>query len=84
MCMDSKISEEGFYGQLRRELGAILHGLAKQKECEIEEGHLMRYHVHMLISIPPKFAVARQLGSSREKVLFRSCVSFVVKKELQW
>jgi len=42
------------YGQLRRELGSVLPKLAQQKEGEIEEGHLMSDHVHMMISIPPK------------------------------
>jgi putative transposase len=40
-------------------LGEIFHELAKQKECKIEEGHLMSDHVHMLISIPPKYSVAQ-------------------------
>ena len=43
------------YGQLRKHLGAVLRELALQKECMILEGHLMPDHVHMLISIPPKW-----------------------------
>jgi hypothetical protein len=42
------------FGQARRQLGAIFHALARQKECQIIEGHLMPDHVHMCIAIPPK------------------------------
>ena len=43
-------------------LGAIFHALAKQKECQILEGHLMPDHVHMCIAIPPKHPVASVIG----------------------
>ena len=46
------------YGKLRKYLGEMFRNLAQQKECRIEEGHLLGDHVHMLISIPPKYAVA--------------------------
>ena len=49
-------------GQIRRELGGIFRELAVQRECEIIEGHLMIDHVHMLISVPPKYAVAQVMG----------------------
>ena len=42
------------FGQTRRQLGPIFHSLARQKECQILEGHLMPDHVHMCIAIPPK------------------------------
>ena len=45
------------YGELRRYLGEVFRSLALQKESRIEEGHLMPDHVHMMISIPPKYAV---------------------------
>lgn len=47
------------YRQLRRYLGEVFRGLAQQKESRIEEGHLMPDHVHMMISIPPKYAVSQ-------------------------
>ena len=47
------------YSQLRGHLGEVFRGLAKQKESRIEEGHLMPDHVHMMISIPPKYAVSQ-------------------------
>jgi putative transposase len=50
------------YVQLRQYLGDVLRKLAEQKESRIEEGHLMSDHVHMMISIPPKYAVSQVVG----------------------
>ena len=55
------------YGQIRRQLGAIFHALARQKECQILEGHVMPDHVHMCIAIPPKVAVAQVIGFLKGK-----------------
>ena len=55
------------FGQLRKHLGAIFHELAKQKSCEIAEGHLMADHVHMCLSIPPKYAVSNVVGFIKGK-----------------
>jgi putative transposase len=57
-----KCRRKTLYGQIRRELGSVLRELAQQKECKIEEGHLMMDHVHMLISVPPKYSVALVMG----------------------
>ena len=62
-----KYRKKVLYGELRKYLGEILHELAKQKECKIEEGHLMSDHVHMLISIPPKYSVAQVVGFLKGK-----------------
>ncbi len=55
------------FGELRQELGPVLRELARQKESEILEGHLLPDHVHMLISIPPKYAVAQVIGYIKGK-----------------
>jgi len=55
------------YGQIRRQLGAIFHALARQKECQIVEGHLLPDHVHICIAIPPKHAVAQVIGFLKGK-----------------
>lgn len=55
------------YQQLRRHLGDVFRTLARQRECEIEEGHLMPDHVHMMISIPPKYSVAQVVGYIKGK-----------------
>jgi putative transposase len=62
-----KRRRKAMFGNLRRHLGAIFHELARQKECAIIEGHLMPDHVHMCISIPPKYAVASVIGFIKGK-----------------
>jgi putative transposase len=52
---------------LREYLGVTLKDLALQKECKIEEGHLMPDHVHILISIPPKYSVSQVVGFIKGK-----------------
>lgn len=55
------------FGQVRRQLGEVFHALAKQKECQILEGHLMPDHVHICIAIPPKHPVASVIGFLKGK-----------------
>ena len=54
-----KCRRKMLYGQLRKNLGDVFHDLARQKESRVLEGHLQPDHVHMLISIPPKYAVSQ-------------------------
>ena len=62
-----KYRRKTLFGQIRRELGEVFHRLARQKESLIEEGHVMPDHVHMMISIPPKYAVAQFVGYLKGK-----------------
>ena len=62
-----KYRKQRIYGQIRRILGDVFHDLASHKESVIEEGHLMRDHVHMLISIPPKYPVSNVVGYMKGK-----------------
>ena len=62
-----KCRKQRIFGALRRELGTMFHELAGQKESRIVEGHLMPDHVHMCISIPPKYAVAHVVGYIKGK-----------------
>jgi putative transposase len=55
------------YVELRRHLEEVFRTLALQKESRIEEGHLMPDHVHMMISIPPKYAVSQVVGYIKGK-----------------
>ena len=55
------------FGSIRKHLGEILRELAEQKECRIVEGHLMSDHVHICISIPPKFSVSNVIGYIKGK-----------------
>ena len=62
-----KCRRRTLYAQLRRHLGEVFHTLARQKESTIEEGHLLPDHVHMLITIPPKYAVSEVIGFIKGK-----------------
>ncbi len=62
-----KYRKKVLFGQIRRDLRDVFHCLARQKGCRIEEGHLMLDHVHILISIPPKEAVAKVIGFLKGK-----------------
>ena len=63
----SKYRTKRLYGDLRLELRDLFVRLSLQKGCRIEEGHLMPDHVHMLISIPPKYSVAHIVGFLKGK-----------------
>lgn len=62
-----KYRKKTIYKELRRHLGEVFHELASQRESRIEEGHLMCDHVHLLISIPPKYSVAQVMGYLKGK-----------------
>ncbi len=62
-----KCRRKALYAQLRRDLGVVFRELAEQKECKVEEGHLMPDHVHMLLSVPPKYSVASVMGFIKGK-----------------
>jgi putative transposase len=55
------------YEELRKHLGEVFRRLAEQKESRVEEGHLMPDHVHMMIAIPPKYAVSQVVGYIKGK-----------------
>lgn len=58
-----------FYGQKRREIGAILRQLCEWKNVEIIEAEVCPDHVHMLVAIPPKISVASFVGFLKGKSL---------------
>lgn len=62
-----KYRRKALYGELRKHLGPVFRELARQRECVVEEGHLNLDHVHMLLTIPPKYAVAQVLGFIKGK-----------------
>ena len=62
-----KYRRKTLFGVIRKDLGIVLKDLARQKGSEIQEGHLMSDHVHMLISIPPKYSVAHVVGYIKGK-----------------
>ena len=62
-----KYRRKTLFGQIRTELGEVFHRLARQKESLIEEGYIMGDHVHIMISIPPKYAVSQVVGFIKGK-----------------
>ena len=55
------------YNQIRKDIGEIMQELCKYKGVEIIEGHMMPDHVHMLLSIPPKYSVSSVMGYLKGK-----------------
>jgi len=62
-----KCRKKGLYGKIRKFLGPLFHELANQRGSKILEGHMVQDHVHMLIRIPPKYAVAEVIGYMKGK-----------------
>jgi putative transposase len=62
-----KYRKKKIYTELRKLLGEVFRGLASHRESKILEGHLMSDHIHMLIEIPPKYAVAQVVGYIKGK-----------------
>ena len=62
-----KYRRKALYASLRKHLGNLFRELARHKECEVGEGHLMVDHVHMLLSIPPKYSVSQVMGYLKGK-----------------
>ena len=62
-----KYRKQKLYADLRRELGTVLRELARQRESEIIEGHLRIDHAHIMIAIPPKYAVSHVVGYLKGK-----------------
>jgi putative transposase len=75
-----KCRRKVLYGELRRNLGAVFRTLTEQKESRIEEGHLMADHVHMMISIPPKYAVSNVVGYIKGKSAIHVARTFMERK----
>ncbi len=75
-----KYRRKRLFGQIRKELGEVFHRLARQKESVIEEGHIMSEHVHMMISIPPKYAVSQVVGYIKGKSAIPIARSYLGRK----
>ena len=75
-----KYRRKALYAELRRHLGGAFRALTEQKESRIEEGHLIVDQVHMLISIPPKYAVAHVVGFIKGKSAIHIARTFMDRK----
>ena len=69
------------YKDLRRELGELFRELAQQKESTVEEGHRQTDHLHMLISIPPKYLVAQVVGFIKGKSVMQIARVFMSRRK---
>ena len=76
-----KYRRKVLYKELRKHLGEVFRSLASQRECRIEEGHLLADHVHMLISIPPKYSVSQVVGFIKGKSAIHVARVFVGKRQ---
>jgi putative transposase len=76
-----KYRRKALYAELRRHLGEKFRDLAEQRECRIEEGHLLIDHVHMLISIPPKYSVAQVVGYLKGKSAIHIARSYAGRRK---
>ena len=76
-----KYRKKKLFSELRKYLGDVFHELASQKESKIEEGHLMSDHVHMLLSIPPKYSVAQVVGFIKGKSAIHIARKFVGRRK---
>jgi REP element-mobilizing transposase RayT len=62
-----KYRRKKIYKKLRQHLGEVFKRLAEQKESTVVEGHLQPDHVHILLSIPPQYAVSQVVGFIKGK-----------------
>ena len=66
-----KYRKRKLYGEIRKRVGDVIHDLCRQRGIEMLEGHLMPDHIHMCLSIPPKYSVAFVIGFIKGKSAVR-------------
>lgn len=71
MVFVSKYRHKTIYGKVRKKIGGIIRNLCEQKGLELLEGHAMSDHVHLCLSIPPKFSVSHTIGFIKGKSAIR-------------
>ncbi|MFT3790164.1 MAG: IS200/IS605 family transposase [Rudaea sp.] len=75
-----KCRRKSLYAELRKHLGEVFRQLARQRESRVEEGHLMSDHVHMLLAIPPKYAVSEVVGYIKGKSAIHLARTYAERK----
>src|SRR4029450_11984953 len=76
-----KYRRKALYHELRRHRGEVFRALAAQKECQIEEGHLLADHVHLLLSIPPTYSLAQVVVCSKGKAAIHIARTFMGRRK---
>ena len=66
-----KYRKKAMYGRLRDKIGKILRELCRQKDVELVEGKAVPDHVHMLLSVPPRYSIAMTVGYLKGKSAIR-------------
>ena len=66
-----KYRKRKLYGEVRKHVGEVIRDLCRQRGIEMVEGHLMPDHIHMCLSIPPKYSVAFAIGFIKGKSAVR-------------
>ena len=66
-----KYRKKVFYGRMRHKVGEILRELCRQRGINLLEGHAMPDHIHMVLSIPPKYSVSNTIGFLKGKSAIR-------------
>ena len=72
-----KYRQKVFYGRFRRKIGIILRDLCRQKDLVLLEGKARADHIHLLLSVPPKYSIAMTIGYLKGKSAIR------IHRELQ-
>ncbi len=62
-----KYRRKVLFGKTRKKIGVIIRQLCRQKGVEILEGNALPDHIHMVLSIPPKYSVAMVVGYLKGK-----------------
>ena len=76
-----KYRQKVLYGKLRRRIGEILRELCRQKEVELVEGKAMPDHIHMLLSVPPRYSIAMILGYLKGKSAIQIARTYMGRKK---
>ena len=76
-----KYRKRAIFGALRKEIGGILRKLCEQQKIELIEGHAMPDHVHLMLSIPPKYSVANTVGFLKGKSAIRIHREYLDRKK---
>ena len=76
-----KYRRKELFGKLRQELGSLFKDLTQRQESQVLEGHLLPDHVHMLISIPPKYAVSQVIGFIKGKSAIQIALVFLGRRK---
>ncbi len=75
-----KYRKKVLYGEIRKHLGEIFKDLARQKESNIIEGHMLGDHLHILMAIPPKYSVSQVVGFIKGKSAIYIARNFAGRK----